>query len=114
MTMTRCSRAAWCWCVSRPRSLLGRASQLLATRLCAPLASVVWTRGRFEPDLTPAIRRWFTEAGFAELSFVKVPDSIACVGAHRFTGVPRPFERGVRLFTFLERDRRPSQRSQGP
>ena len=32
---------------------------------CAPGALVLWTRHRSSPDLTPAIRSWFREAGFA-------------------------------------------------
>ena len=76
--------------------------------LCAPAATVVWTRGRFEPDLTPAIRGWFVEAGFAELAFLPIPESSAAVGAHQLTVSPRPFVAGTRLFTFLPKERRPA------
>ena len=78
--------------------------------LCAPGAVVIWTRGRFAPDLTPAIRDWFAANGFSELGFVAIPDTIAAVGANRLTSEPQPFVPGVSLFTFLERQRRPSQR----
>ncbi len=40
-----------------------------APALCTPGASVIWTRHRREPDLTPQIRGWFTAAGFEELAF---------------------------------------------
>jgi hypothetical protein len=40
-----------------------------AAALCAPGATVIWTRHRREPDLTPRIRAWFTGAGFEELAF---------------------------------------------
>jgi hypothetical protein len=40
-----------------------------APALCAPGATVIWTRHRREPDLTPQIRAWFTGAGFEELAF---------------------------------------------
>jgi hypothetical protein len=40
-----------------------------APALCAPGATVIWTRHRREPDLTPRIRAWFTAAGFVELAF---------------------------------------------
>ena len=40
-----------------------------APALCAPGATVIWTRHRREPDLTPRIRAWFTGAGFEELAF---------------------------------------------
>ena len=40
-----------------------------APALCAPGATVIWTRHRRPPDLTPQVRAWFREAGFAEVSF---------------------------------------------
>jgi hypothetical protein len=40
-----------------------------APALCAPGATVIWTRHRREPDLTPRIRVWFAAAGFEELAF---------------------------------------------
>jgi Putative methyltransferase len=76
--------------------------------LCAKDATVIWTRGRFEPDLTPTIRNWFAEAGFTELSFVTIDGSTKSVGAHRLATSPRPFRPGVRLFTFLPYEERPS------
>ncbi len=78
--------------------------------LSAPDATVVWTRGRFEPDLTPSVRAWFAEAGFDELAFVAVPGSTASVGMHRLRAPPRPFRPHERLFSFLPKERRPSQR----
>jgi Methyltransferase domain len=79
--------------------------------LCASRASVIWTRGRFAPDLTPAIRGWFRDAGFAELAFVPIPDTTASVGAHRLERAPAPFRPDVRLFTFLPKEKRPSTRA---
>ena len=79
--------------------------------LCAPNATVIWTRGTFAPDLTPTVRVWFMEAGFSELDFVAIPDTTAGVGANRLTSQPMPFEPDVRLFTFLPREERPSQRN---
>ncbi len=79
--------------------------------LCAPRATVVWTRGRFAPDLTPTIRAWFRDAGFEEVAFVPIPETTASVGVHRLTGKPRPFRPGVTLFTFLPKEERPSQRA---
>jgi hypothetical protein len=40
-----------------------------APALCAPGATVIWTRHRREPDLTPQVRAWFAGAGFEELAF---------------------------------------------
>lgn len=68
--------------------------------LCATGATVIWTRHRGDPDLTPRIRDWFREAEFAEEAFVAPPDSFFGVGAHRFEGPPRPLET-VRLFAFV-------------
>jgi hypothetical protein len=69
--------------------------------LCAEGAIVIWTRHRRPPDLTPAIRAWFREAGFVEIAFQTVPDSVASVGVGRLARPPDPFEGGVRLFTFV-------------
>jgi hypothetical protein len=79
--------------------------------LCAPSATVIWTRGTFSPDLTPTVRVWFIEAGFTELDFVEIPGTTVGVGANVLTSPPRAFDPGVRLFTFLPRAERPSARS---
>lgn len=79
--------------------------------LCARRATVVWTRGRFEPDLTPTIRDWFREAGFEELAFDTVPGTTASVGANRLVREPAPYRPGVRLFTFLPTEERPSSKA---
>ena len=68
--------------------------------LCAPGALVLWTRHRRPPDLTPAIRSWFGEAGFREEAFDVSDDGFMSVGAHRLTGEPATLMPGRRLFTF--------------
>jgi hypothetical protein len=68
--------------------------------LCAPGALVVWTRHRRPPDLTPAIRSWFGEAGFREEAFHTSQDGFMSVGAHRLAGEPASLKLGQRLFTF--------------
>ena len=70
--------------------------------LCAPGATVIWTRHRREPDLTPVLRRWFSEVGMTEVAF-EAPggDSWVGVGVHRLDGAPRQFEPSVQLFTFV-------------
>jgi hypothetical protein len=40
-----------------------------APGLCAHGATVIWTRNRRPPDLTPRIRAWFTGCGFEEVAF---------------------------------------------
>jgi hypothetical protein len=69
--------------------------------LCAPGATVVWTRHRREPDLTPAVRGWFTAAGFAEESFTAPDDRSWSVGVHRLVGPPQRLSEGRRLFSFI-------------
>ncbi len=69
--------------------------------LCARGASVLWTRHRLAPDLTPSIREWFEQAGFEEIGFETPGGTIMSVGANRLRGEPRPLERGVRLFHFV-------------
>jgi hypothetical protein len=72
-----------------------------APALCAPGATVLWTRHRREPDLTPRIREWFAASGFEEIAF-DTPDNEAAtsVGANRLT-TPRPTDLpSGPLFTF--------------
>jgi hypothetical protein len=71
--------------------------------LCAPDALALWTRHRLPPDLTPAIRSWFREAGFREKAFDVSHDGFMSVGAHRLTGEPAALVPGQRLFTFAAR-----------
>jgi len=71
------------------------------SQLCAHGGTVVWTRGRWPPDLVPRICDWFEGRGF-ERAWVSDPaaDAGAGAAAHRFTGTPAPLERGARMFTF--------------
>jgi len=69
------------------------------TQLCAQGGTVVWTRGRFEPDLVPQVCDWFAERGFEEL-WVSEPGVGYGVGVHRLTMAPAPLEPGARMFTF--------------
>ena len=70
--------------------------------LAAPGATVIWTRGRFrDGDVTPQIRSWFAQAGFDEVDFDAPEDWKFAVGTNRLAAAPRPFARGVRMFTFF-------------
>jgi hypothetical protein len=70
-------------------------------QVCAEGATVIWTRTRRDPDLTPAVREWFRAAGFREQAF-HAPDGVRfSVGVHRFESAPRPLEPSGSLFTFL-------------
>jgi hypothetical protein len=80
-----------------------RATVAALPSLCASGALVLWTRHRSPPDLTPAIRSWFGEAGFREEAFGTSHDGFMSVGAHRLTGEPATLMPGQRLFTFVIR-----------
>jgi len=69
--------------------------------LCAPGATVVWTRHRRPPDATPELRRRFTAAGFEEVAFSGPENAVFGVASFRFVGEPEPFRPHVRLFTFV-------------
>jgi hypothetical protein len=74
-------------------------------QLCRPGTTVIWTRHRQAPDLTPRIRDWFAEAGFAEVAFDTEEGCAFGVGTHRFAAIPPPLEPGAPLFAFLPHKR---------
>jgi hypothetical protein len=76
-----------------------RATVGFASQLCATGGTVIWTRHRRSPDLVPRICDWFAEQGF-EQRWLSAPGENFGLGVHRFTGRPRPLERGARMFTF--------------
>jgi hypothetical protein len=70
--------------------------------LCAPGASVIWTRHWRQPDVITSIRQWFEESGFDDLGFEALENEAKMgVGISRLRGTPIPFARGYRFFTFL-------------
>ena len=73
-----------------------------APALCAPGATVIWTRHRRPPDLTPRIRAWFRASGFDEVAF-DTPDTKALtgVGVGRLAVPPPAGVPAGPLFTFL-------------
>ncbi len=75
-----------------------------ARRLCAGGAHVVWTRGsppdRDAVEPTVALREWFAEAGFEQVSLDMPGDSGYRVGVHRLVAPPAPLVLGRQLFTF--------------
>ncbi len=74
--------------------------------LCRQGGTVIWTRHRHEPDLTPAIRRWLSEAGFVEQAFTSPGIDSFAVGAHRLDEPGVALSVGRQLFTFTEPDGR--------
>jgi hypothetical protein len=70
--------------------------------LCAEGAFVVWTRHRREPDLTPRIRGWLADAGFAEEALESPGPGQFSVGLHRLAVAPPTFVAlDAPLFTFV-------------
>jgi hypothetical protein len=62
-------------------------------QLCAAGATVIWTRHRCPPDLTPAIRAWCAAAGLVETAFHAAPeDAMFSVGVARFDSQPTAAE----------------------
>jgi len=72
-----------------------------APALCRPGATVIWTRHRRPPDLTPRVRGWFTACGFEEIAFDALgTDTMTGVGVSRLRSVASaPLPEGP-LFTF--------------
>ena len=58
-----------------------------APALCSAGATVIWTRHRRAPDLTPDIRAWFGASGFDEVAFDALETStLVGVGVSRLRG----------------------------
>ena len=71
--------------------------------LCAPGATVLWTRHRRAPDLTPQIREWFLAGGFEEVAFeAPETDALTGVGVNRLPISAAPDLPGEPLFAFQE------------
>ncbi len=72
---------------------------------CAPEGTVIWTRHRRPPDLTPSVRGWFADVGFEEVSFVAPPGTVLSVGCNRLargdSGDASPLDPDLRLFEFM-------------
>ena len=68
-------------------------------QLCAPNATVIWTRHRRPPDLVPDIRESFERAGLEEVAFGDAPPF--GVGSNRLRVAPSPLRPGVKLFEFI-------------
>jgi hypothetical protein len=70
--------------------------------LCNQGAAVIWTRHRENPEVIRAIRAWFVDSGFEDLTF-DAPESpkLYGIGTARLVGAPIPWRRGHRFFTFI-------------
>jgi hypothetical protein len=72
--------------------------------LCAPGATVIWTRHRKPPDATVLIRETFDACGFEERAFETEDGFLFAVGTHRLAVAPAPFAAGVEMFRFVGYD----------
>jgi hypothetical protein len=70
--------------------------------LCAPEATVIWTRGAFSsgPDLREDVREWVRLAGFNEVAFDGPPEKYG-VGVAKMVRNSEPYRAGVHFFRFL-------------
>jgi hypothetical protein len=72
-----------------------------APALCRAGATVIWTRHRRPPDLTPQVREWFVKSGFDEIVFDALEAiALTSVGVCRLRGAPADTPPDRRLFTF--------------
>ena len=71
--------------------------------LLAEGGTVLWTRSRHAPDLTPAIRGWLADCGVVEAAFVSEGEQGWAVGAGVLRGPARALGEPRRLFTFTTR-----------
>jgi hypothetical protein len=86
-----------------------RRTATAAALMCKPGGTVIWTRHRREPDLTPRLRSWFADAGFDEIAFeVPANATLTGIGVQRLRsaapGARLPEER---LFTFRDLEASP-------
>ena len=81
-------------------------------RMAKPGATVIWTRHRRAPDLTPSIRRWFDEAGCECVDLVSPGTGGFAIGCERVgaatvrafaeASVSGDLAADARLFTFRD------------
>lgn len=73
-----------------------------ASAMCRPGGTVIWTRHRRPPDLTPQIRAWFAASGFDELAFeaLDTEDRLMSVGVNRLRRAATAGLPDRALFTF--------------
>lgn len=78
-----------------------RRTVLSLPQFCTEGATVIWTRHRRPPDLTPTVRGWFVEADFEELAFDAPDDALFSIGCNRLVGKPVALVPGQQLFEFV-------------
>ena len=74
----------------------------VAPRLCAPGATLLWSRSRDEGDLNAEVRSRFAAAGFLELAYETLErEGMPALGVVRYTGPPVDLVPGRPLFKFI-------------
>jgi hypothetical protein len=73
-----------------------------APQLCAPGATLLWSRGRNRGDRNDSVRSWFAEVGFAELDYAwQDSGDRPAIGVMRYDGEAQSLLPGRHLFTFV-------------
>lgn len=73
-----------------------------APQLCAPGATLVWSRSIEPIDRNAAVRRGFRDAGFVELDYQVIDwGGSPAFGVVRYDGPPVPLQPGQTMFTFI-------------
>ena len=63
---------------------------------------MIWTRGRWPPDVTPQIRAWFAGPGFEEIAFDSIEgQTLISVGVNRLRSARQARPPEEPLFTFI-------------
>jgi hypothetical protein len=70
--------------------------------MCKPQATVIWTRHRRDPDLTPRIRQWFDGSGCSPVDFRSPKTGGFAVGSERLAKAHSHATLPSRLFTFRD------------
>ena len=70
--------------------------------MCSPGATVIWTRHRRDPDITPTIARWFSEAGCVSNAFVSPGPASFAIGSERCEVASPGSMLPARLFAFRD------------
>lgn len=70
--------------------------------ICRSGATVIWTRHRREPDITPKIRGWFDAAGCNSTKFVSPGVNSFAIGCERRMAITDETQLPERLFVFRD------------
>lgn len=73
-----------------------------APQLCAPGATLIWSRSIEPIDRNGAVREWFKDADFAEVDYQAIDwGGSPAFGVERYDGPPVPLQPGQTIFTFI-------------